>query len=126
MFFLISIVHTVFSAPIPLTADGQVKKILVREGDGQVPGPDQGVVIHYNGFLEDGTLFDSSRKRSEFTFRLGQGVIPGWSIGVGSMRVGELSNFTIGYEYGYGERGYPPVVPAKADLHFEIELLGLA
>jgi FKBP-type peptidyl-prolyl cis-trans isomerase len=82
-------------------------------------------VIHYTGCLADGTVFDSSRNRREFTFTLGKGVIPGWSIGVGSMKVGELSNFTIDYAYGYGERGYPPVIPAKATLNFEIELLGL-
>jgi FKBP-type peptidyl-prolyl cis-trans isomerase len=119
------VLQTVFATSILLTADGKVKKTLIREGDGPAPKSDQGVVIHYNGFLEDGTLFDSSRNRCEFTFTLGQGVIPGWSIGVGSMKVGEISNFTIDYSYGYGERGYPPVVPAKAQLSFEIELLGL-
>jgi FKBP-type peptidyl-prolyl cis-trans isomerase len=124
MFFL-WVLPTVFSRSIALTPDGKVKKTLIREGDGPAPRADQGVVIHYSGFLQDGTLFDSSRHRREFTFTLEKGVIPGWSIGVGSMKVGEVSNFTIDYTYGYGELGYPPVIPAKAQLDFEIELLGL-
>jgi FKBP-type peptidyl-prolyl cis-trans isomerase len=126
MILLLWALQTVSSKSLALTPDGKVKKIMIREGNGPTPKDGQGVAIHYSGFLEDGTLFDSSRKRSKFTFTLGKGVIPGWSIGVGSMKVGEIANFTIDYSYGYGERGYPPVIPAKAGLNFEIELLGLA
>jgi FKBP-type peptidyl-prolyl cis-trans isomerase len=120
----ICMLQIVLSA-VALTPDGKLLKTVIREGDGARPRSDQGVVIHYSGYLADGTLFDSSRHRREFTFTLGKGVIPGWSIGVGSMKVGELSNFSIDYPYGYGEHGYPPVIPAKAKLLFEIELLGL-
>jgi FKBP-type peptidyl-prolyl cis-trans isomerase len=117
--------QTVVAKSVSLTPDGRVMKTLIREGDGPSPRADQGVVIHYSGFLEDGTLFDSSRSRSELTFTLGRGVIAGWSLGVRSMKVGEISNFSIHYSYGYGEHGYPPVIPARAHLSFEIELLGL-
>jgi FKBP-type peptidyl-prolyl cis-trans isomerase len=110
---------------LSLTPDGGVLKTVVREGDGAHPRSQQGVVIDYTGFLADGTMFDSSRNRAHFTFTLGRGVISGWSIGVESMRVGELANFTFDYPYGYGERGYPPVVPAKERLNFQIELLGV-
>jgi FKBP-type peptidyl-prolyl cis-trans isomerase len=110
---------------IDITEDGKVKKTILREGMGAIPQKDQEVVIHYVGVLPEGNVFDSSRDRSEFHFRVGRGVIPGWSVGVASMKVGELANFTFDYAYGYGERGYPPVVPPMSQLMFQIELLAI-
>jgi FKBP-type peptidyl-prolyl cis-trans isomerase len=82
------------------------------------------VAVHYTGKLADGSKFDSSVDRgTPFEFTIGQGVIEGWSKGVATMKVGEKSTFTIGYEYGYGASGKPPRIPAKATLIFEIELL---
>jgi FKBP-type peptidyl-prolyl cis-trans isomerase len=52
-------------------------------------------------------------------------VIPGWSIAVQSMVVGERANFILDWQYGYGEAGYQPVVPPKAKLTFDIELIDI-
>jgi FKBP-type peptidyl-prolyl cis-trans isomerase len=125
MFFFVLVLGTVHGQGIPLTKDGKVTKVLIRDGYGRSPQENDKAVIHYTGYLSDGTSFDSSRGRQGFHFTIGKSVIRGWSIGVQSMRVGEVSNFTIDYDYGYGETGYPPIIPAKSQLQFEIELLDI-
>ncbi len=83
------------------------------------------VEVHYTGTLADGSKFDSSHdRRKPFTFKLGAGqVIKGWDQGVAGMKVGGKRKLVIPYQLAYGERGHPPVIPAKAELTFEVELL---
>ena len=83
------------------------------------------MTVHYVGTLTDGTKFDSSRDRGQgFRFTLGQGrVIQGWDQGVAGMNIGELRKLTIPATLGYGERGFPPVIPPDSTLVFEVELL---
>jgi FKBP-type peptidyl-prolyl cis-trans isomerase FkpA len=83
------------------------------------------VTVHYVGTLTTGSKFDSSRDRGQgFTFRLGAGqVIQGWDQGVAGMKVGGVRKLTIPPELGYGDRGFPPVIPPKSTLQFEVELL---
>jgi FKBP-type peptidyl-prolyl cis-trans isomerase len=86
------------------------------------------VKVHYRGTLkpeQGGTEFDSSYKRNEpISFRLAD-LIQGWQIGIPGMKVGGKRKLTIPWKMAYGERGSPPAIPAKADLIFEIELLGV-
>lgn len=81
--------------------------------------------MHYAGKLADGSEFDSSYKRGEpFGFTLGAGmVIKGWDQGVDGMCKGEIRNLVIPSHLGYGDNGYPPVIPEKATLHFKVELV---
>ena|SRR3989344_955080 len=83
------------------------------------------VAVHYTGTLADGSVFDSSLTRgTPFTFVLGIGqVIPGWDQGVAGMKVGGKRTLTIPLELAYGEKGFPPVIPPGATLHFTVELL---
>ncbi|KAF8416801.1 putative FKBP-type peptidyl-prolyl isomerase [Terfezia claveryi] len=84
--------------------------------------------VHYRGTLEsDGSKFDASYDRGQpFTFILGQGrVIKGWDEGLLDMCVGEKRKLTIPYQYAYGENGRPPVIPPKATLIFETELVSI-
>ncbi len=84
------------------------------------------VIVHYTGTLENGNVFDSSKKpgREPFSFVLGAGnVIQGWEKGVLGMKVGEKRKLTIPPNLGYGAQGAPPVIPANATLVFEVELL---
>lgn len=108
------------------TKDQGVLKIIKKEGDpnGEFPWKGDKVTVHYVGTLEDGTKFDSSRDRGDkFTFNLGKGeVIKGWDVGVATMKKGEVAQFTIKSEYGYGETGSPPKIPGGATLIFEVEL----
>ena len=98
-------------------------------GDGvEATGSGQTVEVHYTGWLEDGTKFDSSVDRGEpFGFPLGAGyVIKGWDEGVVGMRVGGKRKLTIPSELGYGARGAGGVIPPHATLVFEVELLGIS
>lgn len=124
--FLALLIASAFCTEIDITGDGKLKKEILKEGKGPVAKKGQTVECHYVGTLLDGKKFDSSRDRNQpFVFTIGQGVIAGWSLGVATMKVGEVAKFTIDYEYAYGERGIPPVIPPKATLVFEIELLAI-
>ena len=79
------------------------------------------VTIHYRGTLMNGTEFDSSLGGKPVTFPL-RSLIQGWQVGIPGMMAGGKRKLTIPYALAYGERGSPPVIPAKADLIFEIEL----
>jgi FKBP-type peptidyl-prolyl cis-trans isomerase FkpA len=93
-------------------------------GDGDEAARGDVVSVHYTGTLEDGSEFDSSVDRGPFSVRLGAGdVIAGWDEGIPGMKVGGTRVLTIPPELGYGEGGYPPVIPPNATLIFEIELL---
>jgi FKBP-type peptidyl-prolyl cis-trans isomerase len=115
------------TATISLAPDDKVIKQLTHQGLGKrSPIGGNQVKIHYSGWLNDGTLFDSSRTRNiPLSFQVGHGVIRGWSIAVQSMVTGEQALFNIHWEYGYGESGYQPVIPPYSNLTFEIELIDI-
>ena len=83
------------------------------------------LTVHYTGFLEDGTKFDSSVDRGQpFNFNLGAGmVIEGWEKGMLDMKVGEKRKLTIPSEMAYGEAGAGGIIPTKATLVFEVEMI---
>ncbi|HEX6386217.1 MAG TPA: FKBP-type peptidyl-prolyl cis-trans isomerase [Anaerolineae bacterium] len=107
------------------TTDSGLQYYDIEEGDGPSPEAGDTVVVHYTGWLEDGTKFDSSLDRGEpFPFVLGTGgVIPGWDEGVATMQVGGKRQLVIPPELGYGEQGAGGVIPPNATLIFEVELL---
>jgi len=107
------------------TTDSGLMYYDFEEGSGDSPETGQQVVVHYTGWLEDGTKFDSSLDRgSPFPFTLGVGqVIPGWDEGVATMKVGGKRQLVIPPELGYGEAGAPGAIPPNATLIFEVELL---
>jgi FKBP-type peptidyl-prolyl cis-trans isomerase len=97
----------------------------LKVGAGAEALPNKLVVVHYVGTLEDGTKFDSSKDRGQpFEFYLGAGqVIRGWDEGVKGMKVGGLRKLIIPSDMAYGDAGIPGVIPPKATLIFEVELL---
>ncbi len=96
-------------------------------GEGALPQLGETVVVHYSGFLDDGTKFDSSHDHgSPFEFQIGVGqVIRGWDEGVATMRVGGKRKLVIPPDLGYGKRGAGNVIPPNARLTFDVELIGV-
>ena len=119
--------------PKPFNTEGrEVKKtasglqyIMVKEGIGDFPKEGQQVFVHYTGYLEDGNIFDSSVERGQpLPFPLGKGrVIKGWDEGVALLKKGGKARLIIPPELGYGERGYPGLIPQNATLTFDVELI---
>jgi FKBP-type peptidyl-prolyl cis-trans isomerase len=112
-----------------ITTDSGLRYTDIRPGAGDpVTGRGQTVIVHYTGWLDDHTIFDSSRDRAvPFSFPVDCGyVIKGWDEGVKGMRVGGVRSLVIPPELAYGERGSPGVIPPDATLHFEIELLEIS
>ena len=109
------------------TDSGLVYEDLVVGEGKQATGLGQTAIVHYTGWLEDGTEFDSSVKRNDpFSFPLGAGmVIKGWDEGVATMKVGGKRKLWIPPELGYGERGFGKVIPPNSKLIFEVELLDI-
>lgn len=106
------------------TASG-LAYIDLKVGEGDSPKATDKVEVHYTGWLTDGTKFDSSLDRGQpITFPL-NGVIAGWTEGVGSMKVGGKRKLIIPYDLAYGENGRPPTIPPAATLVFDVELLGI-
>lgn len=96
---------------------------VIKEGNGKKPQASDSVVCHYEGFLTDGTLFDSSIQRGEpATFPL-QGVIAGWTEGLQLMQEGAKYRFFIPYNLAYGEAGAAGAIPPFATLVFDVELI---
>lgn len=99
--------------------------VVEREGTGAQATAGKTVSVHYTGTLVDGKKFDSSYERGQpITFTLGQGqVIKGWDEGIALMKVGAKVKLIIPYTLAYGEQGFPPVIPGKATLIFDTELM---
>ena len=111
-----------------VTLESGLRYIMVNEHpEGEQAETGKEVKVHYSGYLENGKMFDSSVERgSPFSFPLGEGrVIKGWDEGVALLKTGEKARFIIPHELAYGERGYPPVIPPRATLIFDVELLGV-
>ncbi len=96
---------------------------MFEEGYGRLANRSDVVVINYNGFLTDGTLFDSSYKRGmPATFPV-DGVVPGFAEALMNIRMGGKAKVYIPSYLGYGSKGSGQAVPPNATIIFEIEVL---
>jgi peptidylprolyl isomerase len=109
----------------PVSGTYSLLYVDTKVGTGDAIKPKQWLTVHYTGYLADGTKFDSSLDRGEpISFPYGQGrVIPGWDTGFEGMKIGGKRRLYIPYELAYGEKGRPPVIPAKSELIFDMELI---
>ena len=111
-----------------------LRYIDVAPGSGALAEPRKCFFAHYTGWLTDGRKFDSSRDtmpngqpRTPISFPQGaRRVIAGWDAGFEGMRVGARRRLLIPYQLAYGELGRPPVIPPRAELIFDVELMAVA
>ena len=99
--------------------------VVTKEGQGNKPVRGNLVKAHYTGMLMNGQKFDSSVDRGQpFEFRVGtHQVIAGWDEAFLDMKKGEKRTLIIPSKLGYGDAGSPPVIPPKATLVFDVELI---
>ena len=96
---------------------------VLKEGNGKKPSAKDSVKCHYEGFLIDGTVFDSSVQRGEPAVFGLQQVIAGWTEGLQLMQEGAKYRFFIPYRLAYGEGGAGGSIPPYAALIFDVELI---
>ena len=95
---------------------------VIKEGTGKSPKATDTVVCHYEGFLTNGTVFDSSIQRGEPAAFPLNAVIAGWTEGLQLMKEGGKTRFFIPYNLAYGEAGAAGAIPPYAALIFDVEL----
>jgi peptidylprolyl isomerase len=107
------------------TTESGLKYYDLVEGTGATPTTGQTVVVHYTGWLEDGTQFDSSVDRGQpFSFALGTGgVIAGWDEGVATMKVGGKRQLVIPAALGYGDSGAGGLIPPGATFFLYVNVV---
>ena len=122
------IIDTTGPPPLPgeptVTASG-LKIIDIVAGTGAQPKKGDTVSIDYNGWLSDGTKFDSTLERGgpvEFTLGVGD-LIEGADEGISTMKVGGKRRLIMNGDLAYGEEGRPPIIPPNAEITFDVELL---
>lgn len=105
------------------STDSGIFYALENKGYGDPPSETSTVKTHYDLYLVDGTLVDSSHKKEKgFEFRLKE-VIRGWQEAIQLMGVGGKGTFVIPSGLAYGKRGMSGYIPPNAVLVFDIELL---
>jgi cyclophilin family peptidyl-prolyl cis-trans isomerase len=129
--------------PKATTTPTGLKYVITKKAGGKKPSAGTNVFIHYAGFLENGSLFDSSLvdvlkmygKLDEsraaqggyqpIPFQAGKkdGLIPGFIEGIEQLSFGDKAVIFIPSKLGYGEAGAGAVIPPNANIIFEIELL---
>lgn len=104
-----------------------LRHIVLRAGDKDGPTPEAGMqaTVLYKGMLLDGKIFDQALDPEHpFRARIGRAeLIAGWDQALLRMRKGEKWLLIVPFELGYGTRGNPPMIPRRATLVFEMELL---
>lgn len=101
-----------------------LRYVVKKEGDKKAfPKMGTRVTVHYQGSLLDGRIFDSSIQRGQPTqFAVGE-VIEGWNEALITMSAGEERTLIIPPELGYGEMGYPGIIPPNSYLIFDVQLI---
>ena len=97
----------------------------LKEGTGDELKPGPVALFHYEGKLENGTIFDSSRHKGEpARFAIGTGrLIKGWEEAMPGMKVGETRKLFVPAAMGYGDQTEGGKIPPNSNLIFEVELV---
>ena len=113
-------------SPITTASGLTIEDTVIGEGAAAAAGRD--VIVHYAGWLADGTQFDSSKEKQDpFEFTLGKKeVMDGWEEGLRGMRVGGKRRLVIPPALAYGQEGAGDTIPPNETLTFEVELLSVS
>lgn len=115
----------------------------LEKKDGEKPNVGDKVGVYYEGYLSNGSLFDSNKKEIAEKFgkldpRREQAngyqpmtadyspdapMIAGFKEGLMKMSVGDKAVLFIPSHLGYGERGIPGTIPPNSELIFVVELV---
>jgi peptidylprolyl isomerase len=102
----------------------EYREVMLGQGPAVLVG--QGVTVDYVGFLADGSIFDSSRKRGvPIEFTLGEAPLAGWNDGILGMQAGGQRHLSLPPEFAYGAAGIEGMIPPNETLVFEISLLSI-
>lgn len=123
------------------STSGLVYKI-IQKGSSKKPEKGTNVFIEYAGFLEDGTLFDTSNAKVADAFgkldtqRLSQNgyapmpfqmgannMIPGFIEGLEKLNFGDKAILFIPSKLAYGEQGAGGIIPPNATIVFEVQIV---
>ncbi|MEP6683063.1 MAG: FKBP-type peptidyl-prolyl cis-trans isomerase [Parafilimonas sp.] len=108
-----------------ITLPSGLQYLILKEGEGEKPGPATMVTVHYEGSLINGKVFDSSYKRGKpATFGVHQ-VISGWTEALQLMPAGSKWRLFIPSALGYGARGSGGSIPPHSTLIFDVELISM-
>jgi peptidylprolyl isomerase len=104
----------------------EFRKAVVVEGSGDVVKKDESVIVHYTGYLWDGTVFDSSWDSGQpTTFVVSEkNVVPGFVKALEGTKVGSQVIAIIPAELAYGATGQGSI-PPNATLVFIVDVLGI-
>lgn len=125
-----------------IKSESGLESTIIKPGNGTKPADGTTFFVHYAGYLEDGSLFDSSYEDvvksygkfdqaragqngyMPFPFQAGKkdGLIPGFLEGINTMSFGEKKVLFIPAELGYGSKGAGTVIPPNANIIFEVEI----
>ncbi len=110
-----------------VTTGSGLKYKILRKSSGRKPTADSQrsdtVKVHYKGWLDNGSEFDSSYRRGEPAEFALNGVIKGWTEGLQYVGEGGMIELEIPSGLGYGAEGSPGSIPPNATLHFKVELI---
>jgi peptidylprolyl isomerase len=110
-----------------ITTPSGLQYVILEEGTGEPAERRSEVTLHYVGYLEDGSVFDSTFERSvPAIFTIGSSdVIPAWHEGVTGMKVGERRKLIIPPHLAYGSAGIEDVIPPDETLVNDIQVLAI-
>eukprot|EP01132_Coremiostelium_polycephalum_P001521 gene1521-1914_t len=110
---------------IQLDSDGCLIKRILKEGTGDIPPQKSIVSVHYEGYLSNNIIFDSSvQSNTPFTFQLGSNkVIDALEMAIVTMKVGEEAEIVTTQKFAFGKNGLPPFIPPNTSIIYKIQLL---
>ncbi len=95
----------------------------IQTGSGKEAKLDSTLVVHYEGKLANGTIFDSSYKKGQPQLFSLLRLVKGWQEAIPGMKVGGVRRLTIPPALGWPQGTPDGAVPANSTTYFWIQLV---